>query len=118
VKESEAMLEIRKIRDENSLRRLSQTPEERAREKRESMDWFIKAIGKPVKFAGMHLHYSTTIEYDADDKIFVARIPELRGCMAHGATHEDAMAHVHEAMQIQLDTMEGAIMKATGYTHV
>jgi hypothetical protein len=47
--ESAAMLEIRKIRDENSLRRLSQTADERARESKETMDWFIKAIGKPVR---------------------------------------------------------------------
>ena len=49
MKTSEAMLEIRKIRDENSLRYLSQTPEERERESKESMEWFKKAIGKPVK---------------------------------------------------------------------
>ena len=49
MKESTAMLEIRKIRNENSLRRLSQTPDERAQESKETMDWFIKAIGKPVQ---------------------------------------------------------------------
>ena len=46
---SAAMDEIRKIRDENSLRRLSQTPEERKQELKESLDWFIEAMGKPVK---------------------------------------------------------------------
>ena len=51
MKESAAMLEIRKIRDENSLRHLSQTPEEYAKEMQESFDWFMKAIGKPVKIA-------------------------------------------------------------------
>jgi hypothetical protein len=48
MKESAAMLEIRKIRDENSLRRLSQTPEERKQEAKKTMDWFLNAIGKPV----------------------------------------------------------------------
>jgi hypothetical protein len=48
MKTSAAMDEIRKIRDENSLRYLSQTPEERARESKETMDWFIKAMGKPI----------------------------------------------------------------------
>ena len=43
-----AMEEIRKIRDANSLRRLSQTPEERKRELKESLDWFMANIGKPV----------------------------------------------------------------------
>ena len=49
---STAMDEIRKIRDENSLRHLSQTPEERKQELKESMDWFIKAMGKPIKIVG------------------------------------------------------------------
>jgi len=46
---SVAMDEIQKIKDANSLRYLSQTPEEFKREMRESREWFIKAIGKPVK---------------------------------------------------------------------
>ena len=48
MKTSTAMDEIRRIRDENSLRRLSQTPEERKRELDESVKWFVTAIGKPV----------------------------------------------------------------------
>ena len=49
MKTSEAMLEIRKIRDENSRRYLSQTPDELKREAKETMEWFVKAIGKPIK---------------------------------------------------------------------
>jgi hypothetical protein len=49
MKTSKAMDEIRKIRDENSLRHLSQTPEEFSKEMEESVNWFIKALGKPVK---------------------------------------------------------------------
>ena len=43
-----AMLEIRKIRDENSQRRISQPWEETKKELDESLNWFLKAIGKPV----------------------------------------------------------------------
>ncbi|MCL2089278.1 MAG: hypothetical protein FWH14_07320 [Oscillospiraceae bacterium] len=46
MKTSAAMNEIRKIRDENSLRHLSQTPAERKQELKKSLDWFIKEIGK------------------------------------------------------------------------
>ena len=46
---SKAMDEIRKIRDENSLRHLSQTPEEFSKEMNDSVSWFIKALGKPIK---------------------------------------------------------------------
>jgi len=49
MKTSVAMDEIRKIRDENSLRHLNMTDEEISQELRESVDWFIKAIGKPVQ---------------------------------------------------------------------
>ena len=49
MKTSAAMDEIRKIRDENSRRHLLQTPAERQQELKESLDWFIKAIGKPVR---------------------------------------------------------------------
>jgi len=46
--ESNAMLEIRRIRDENSLRHLSMSDEEIAKEMERSVDWFISAIGKPI----------------------------------------------------------------------
>jgi len=49
--ESKAMQEIREIRNENSQRRLSQTPNERAQEAKDTLDWFAKAIGKPIRFA-------------------------------------------------------------------
>ena len=46
---STAMDEIRRIRDANSLRHLSQTPDEYKKEMQESLDWFTKALGKPVR---------------------------------------------------------------------
>ena len=53
MKESAEMLEIRKIRDENSLRYLSQTPEEREREAKETMQWFIKRMGRDIKVVSL-----------------------------------------------------------------
>jgi len=46
---SKVMDDLRKIRDENSLRHLSQTPEEFSQEMKDSVNWFIAALGKPVK---------------------------------------------------------------------
>ena len=46
--ESNAMLEIRKIRDENSLRHLAMSDEEIRSEMEGSIDWFMRAIGKPI----------------------------------------------------------------------
>ena len=54
MKESAAMLEIRKIRDENSKRHLNMTSEEIAKEMEESTKGFIEEMakrGKEVKFA-------------------------------------------------------------------
>lgn len=46
MKTSICMDEIRKIRDENSLRHLSQTPEETKKELSESLDWFVGEMAK------------------------------------------------------------------------
>ncbi len=39
-------------------------------------------------------------EHDA----YVADIPELPGCMAHGDSHESALANAKEAIQLWLET--------------
>jgi len=51
--ESNAMREIRKIRDENSLRHLTMSDEEIRREMEDSVNWFMKALGKPVPVASI-----------------------------------------------------------------
>ena len=48
--------------------------------------------------------YEVIIYWSADDQAFVANIPELSGCMAHGETQEYALANAKEAMQLWLDT--------------
>ena len=40
------------------------------------------------------LKYSIVIEYDAEDDIFVASVPQLEGCMAHGKTPEVALKEI------------------------
>ena len=49
------------------------------------------------------LKYSISINYDRNDKIFVANVPELRGCMAHGDTPEEAMKEIKIAMELWLE---------------
>jgi len=46
---SKVMDELRKIRDENSLRHLSQTPEEFSKEMSDSVSWFVNALKKTIK---------------------------------------------------------------------
>ena len=52
------------------------------------------------------LRYSVLIQYDFKDDIYVARIPELQGCMAHGDTYEKAMEEIMVAMKLWLEVAE------------
>ena len=47
--------------------------------------------------------YSILIEYDAIDKIYVASVPQLRGCMAHGDTPEEALHEISVAKRLWLE---------------
>ncbi len=48
--------------------------------------------------------YETIIYWSDEDQSFIADVPELPGCMAHGASPDEALANVQEAMQLWLDT--------------
>ena len=48
--------------------------------------------------------YEIIIYWSAEDNAFVAEVPELPGCMAHGATQEEALGNAKDATQLWLDT--------------
>ncbi len=48
--------------------------------------------------------YEIILYWSAEDAAFIAEVPELPGCMAHGDTQEEALANVKKAMQLWLDT--------------
>lgn len=48
--------------------------------------------------------YSVLIQYDDIDKIYVARIPELQGCMAHGKTQEEAFREIAIVRDMWIET--------------
>jgi predicted RNase H-like HicB family nuclease len=48
--------------------------------------------------------YEIIIYWSAEDQMFIAEVPELPGCAAHGPTHESALASVQEAIELWLDT--------------
>ena len=51
------------------------------------------------------MHKFEIILYWSDeDRVFVAEVPELPGCMAHGGSQEEALRHVNDAMQLWIDT--------------
>ena len=48
--------------------------------------------------------YEIILYWSNEDRAFVAEVPELPGCMAHGGTQEAALRHVNHAMQLWIDT--------------
>lgn len=48
--------------------------------------------------------YETIIYWSEEDQSFIADVPELPGCIAHGASPDEALANAKEAMQLWIDT--------------
>lgn len=48
--------------------------------------------------------YSVIIQYDNTDSIYVASIPELQGCSAHGRTQEEAFKEVCIVRDMWIET--------------
>ena len=48
--------------------------------------------------------YEVIIYWSAEDDSFVALVPELPGCLAHGATRQDALRNAEEAIRFWLKT--------------
>ena len=45
--------------------------------------------------------YEIILYWSNEDQAFIAEVPELPGCMAHGDSQPDALKNVHEAMQLR-----------------
>ena len=48
--------------------------------------------------------YEIIIYWSDEDKIFVAEVPELKGCMAHGKTQTEAVKNINQAFELWLET--------------
>lgn len=48
--------------------------------------------------------YEIILYWSNVDEAFVAEVPELSGCMAHGDTQEAALKNVNQAMALWIDT--------------
>ena len=48
--------------------------------------------------------YEIIIYWSNEDAAFIAEVPELPGCMAHGETPEDALKNAKDAIQLWIDT--------------
>ena len=48
--------------------------------------------------------YEIIIYWSDEDQSFVAEVPELPGCMAHGGTYDSALANIKDAMELWINT--------------
>lgn len=48
--------------------------------------------------------YEVIIYWSNEDECFIAELPELPGCMAHGNTHAAALANANDAIDLWIDT--------------
>ncbi len=48
--------------------------------------------------------YSMVIEWSDEDVAYIMTVPELPGCMTHGATHAEAVRQGEDAIATWLDT--------------
>lgn len=48
--------------------------------------------------------YEVVIYWSAEDKLFVAEVPELAGCAAHGKTQTEALQNVNDAIELWIET--------------
>ena len=52
----------------------------------------------------MFTKYEIIIYWSEEDSIYIAEVPELAGCCAHGDSYETALKNVEDAIQLWIDT--------------
>jgi predicted RNase H-like HicB family nuclease len=50
------------------------------------------------------IKYEIILYWSDEDEAFVAEVPELLGCAAHGATQEDALLNAQDVIRLWIDT--------------
>ena len=48
--------------------------------------------------------YEVIIYWSAEDGAFIAEVPELAGCVAHGSTPNQALTEAQEAIELWIET--------------
>lgn len=48
--------------------------------------------------------YGIISYWSNEDEVFVAEVPELPGCMAHGDREQSALQNIEQAIQLWIDT--------------
>ena len=50
--------------------------------------------------------YEVVIYWSAEDELFIAEVPELPGCMAHGDSREEALRNAEDAISLWIEVAE------------
>lgn len=48
--------------------------------------------------------YSMVLEWEPEGGVYVVTVPELPGCRTHGRTHEEAVKHGREVIELWIDS--------------
>ena len=48
--------------------------------------------------------YEIIIYWSEEDQVYIAEVPELPGCLAHGDSHESALLNAKDAIHLWIDT--------------
>jgi predicted RNase H-like HicB family nuclease len=52
----------------------------------------------------MSIRYELVVYWSEEDQTYVVEVPELSGCMADGATYEEAVANVQRVIEDWIET--------------
>lgn len=50
--------------------------------------------------------YEVIIYWSKDDEAFIAEVPQLAGCAAHGDSQEEALRNAQEAISLWIETAQ------------
>jgi len=54
----------------------------------------------------MKYKYEIIIHWSVEDDAFIADVPELPGCMAHGSDYDQALQNVKDAISLWIETAQ------------
>ena len=49
--------------------------------------------------------YQILVAWSPEDQLYVAQVPDLPGCAAHGTTEDEALTNARDAIRLYLDVL-------------